>query len=138
MKKRDIIIALSFLITGLFAGVYYRELSKMHEATYQWTMLGMAHAHFIGIGVLGYLLICLINDKLNPEGIIYKIGMMGYIISAYGVGIMMLIHGTERTWLDVGPENPILSGISGVFHIALAVSMVLIFVSWLRSKKTSD
>lgn len=144
--KKYIKYALVFLALGIACGVFYREFSKPYGLANQYTVLGLAHTHFLVLGVAFVLLIGLVTDKLNKHGDkLFRIGFCTYSVGVLGAGIMILVRGI----LDVLVKSPnvvyslssgangALSGVAGIFHAVLGIGIVLVFVAWLKKEKSA-
>ena len=63
--KKYIKYAAVFLALGLACGVFYREFSKAYGVVNVYTALGLAHTHFLVLGVAFALLVGLVTEKLG-------------------------------------------------------------------------
>ena len=138
--KKYIRISLVFFVVSIVSGVFYREFTKAMDLGHVYTPLGLAHSHFLVLGVLFVLVFGLINLKFNNEGSkLFKYGLIGYIVGASGTGIMLVVRGIFDVLLQAKKISEVSgdaawSGISGIFHIILGISIVMIFISWLKNK----
>ena len=144
--KKYIKYSLVFLILGIVCGVFYREFTKAYGLANEYTTLGLAHTHFLVLGVIFVILLGLVTDKLNKhDDKLFKCAFATYSVGVLGMGIMIFVRGI----LDVlvksdkivyqlsGGANGAIAGISGVFHAVLGVGIILVFVAWLRKDKKS-
>lgn len=145
--KKYIKYAVVFLALGLVCGVFYREFSKAYGVVNVYTTLGLAHPHFLVLGVAFPLLIGLVNEKLgNRGGKLFRWAFPLYSVGVLGAGLMLVARGildvlakSEKIVYAVSNgANGAIAGISGIFHAVLGVGLVLIFVSWLLKDKQSD
>lgn len=144
--RKYLIYSLSFLITGLLCGVYFREFSKYYNQVNMHLTLGLVHVHLLVLGMIMFLLIGLINIKLNKDENKYmKYLLPVYATSTYGAGLMLLVRGTLDVLIkaNVISElssgiNGMISGISGLFHIILGISIVLIFIIWIKKPQEEN
>lgn len=147
MMKKYIKCALVFLILGIAFGVFYREFTKAYGLTNVYTPLGLAHTHFLVLGVVMVLLIGLVTDKLNKQDskllnrafIIYSVGVLGTTLMITARGVLdVLVKSKDVVFQVSSGANGAISGISGIFHAILGVGIVLIFTAWLLKNKTSE
>ncbi|MGN0807709.1 MAG: DUF2871 family protein [Candidatus Coproplasma sp.] len=145
--KKFVKTALVFLAVGLVCGVYYREFSKGFGVTNQYLTLGLAHPHFLVLGVLFTLVIGIVADKLAKcQSKLFKAGFITYLAGVSGAGAMLLVRGTleilEKSELSdfviSAGANGAISGVAGIFHAALGVGIVLVFVSLLLKEKKAQ
>lgn len=143
--KKFVKTALVFLAVGLLCGVFYREFSKGFGVTNQYLTLGLVHPHFLVLGVLFTLVIGLVADKLSKcESKLFKGGFITYLAGVSGAGAMLLVRGTleilekstKSDFIITTGANGAISGIAGIFHAALGVGIVLIFIALLLKDKT--
>ncbi len=142
--KKYIKYAIVFLSLGLACGVFYREFSKAYGVVNVYTTLGLAHTHFLVLGVAFVLLIGLVTDKLDKHNNkLFMRAFTAYCVGVTGAGLTMVTRGIfdvlvkSDKMLYTVPSglNGAISGIAGIFHAVLGVGLVLIFVSWLLSEK---
>lgn len=122
--KKSFIAASAYLLFGLLAGVYYRELTVSHNFDeHQDTQLSVLHTHFLVLGFLTFLIVIL----LDMQFAISDHSMFNVFFGAYNAGLVissavMAIHGTF-TVLGIAHLKA-LSGIAGLGHILLALGLV--------------
>ncbi len=121
--KRSFIAASAYLLLGLLAGLYYRELTVSHNfGEQQDTQLSVLHTHFLVLGFITFLIV-IVLDKLFA---ISQHSMFNVFFGAYNAGLVissavMAIHGTFTV---LGVEHlKALSGIAGLGHILLALGL---------------
>lgn len=120
--------AVVYGILALVGGVFYREFTKFNgfEGT---TALGFVHVHYFALGVLFLLLLMALAAQLG------KAFEPGRALVAYHVGLnlsvaMLVVRGVIQvlgTELSAGATAAI-SGIAGVGHIVLGVSLVMLLL----------
>ena len=118
-----------YTVLALVGGVFFREFTKMNGFTGA-TALGLVHTHYLMLGTF-FFLILLVLDRL-----FHVSERLGKVLVAYHVGlnlsvVMMLVRGVAQvlsTPLSVG-ANAAISGIAGVGHIILGVSLVMVLVN---------
>lgn len=123
--KKLVRVSMIYMITGLFFGVFYREMTKIFD--YQGpTQLATLHTHTLSLGMLFFLIVLLLekNFKITEEKNYKKF----YAFYQSGLGItltIMLVHGTMSV---LGYEHlPALSGIAGLGHICLTIGLGFLF-----------
>lgn len=146
--KKFVKISLVFLAVGLACGVFYREFSKAFSVTNQYLTLGLVHPHFLVLGVIMTLVLGLVADKLGKtDKKLFKAGLITYLTGVSGAGAMLLVRGTleileksaKSSFVFTSGANGAISGIAGIFHAALGVGIVLIFVALLlKDKKPTE
>ena len=146
--KKYIKYAFVFLILGIVCGVFYREFTKPYGLANEYTTLGLAHTHFLVLGVAFIMLFGLVADKLNKHSDkVFRAGFLTYSVGVLGAGSMIVVRGildvlvkSEKVVFQVSSgANGAISGISGIFHAALGAGIILIFVAWLRKdRKPAD
>lgn len=109
--------------------------------------MGLAHTHFLVLGVIFILLIGLICEKLdNYNKKLFKWSFLLYIVGTTGAGTMLVVRGiidvltksNKVSFTLSSSANGAISGISGLFHALLGVGIILIFVSWLMKQKQEE
>ena len=129
MAKRYINMALVYAIIAMIFGVFYREFTKFSHYTGQ-TNLSVMHTHYFLLGMFFFLALLLAekvfsfsNQQTGKLLITYQIGL-----NITGLGF--LLRGLTQVWgteLSKGLDASI-SGIAGIGHILVGVSMVLLLL----------
>lgn len=125
-----------YLALGLLAGLYYREFTKHNDfPTDDFTQLSVLHTHLL---VLGFILplVILVLEKLFT---LSESKMFSWAFWLYNLGVLVTIgmmtwRGTLQVLNVDGPEpakglDSAISGMSGVGHILLTVSLVLLMIT---------
>ncbi|WP_010631685.1 DUF2871 domain-containing protein [Sporolactobacillus vineae] len=125
--KKIYTASLIYLIAGLAAGIFYREMTKaVHFTAY--TQLSVLHTHLLTLGML-FFLILIPLEKLflltssrwfTPFFWVYNIGLI-WTVS------FMVLKGT-LTVLGT-PSGPAIDGLSGMGHIILTAGLILFFAA---------
>lgn len=125
MKKyANAAIVYSFL--ALAGGVFYREFTKFNGFGGA-TSLGFVHPHYLMLGVFFFLALIVFDKLFNVSQRLGKL-LVGYQVGLNLSVIMMLVRGVLQvlgTPLSSG-ANAAISGIAGIGHIILGVSLVMI------------
>lgn len=131
--KRYINTALVYAILAMVSGVFYREFTKFNGFTAK-TTLSVVHTHYFLLGMVFFLLLVL-EKSFSFTG-----PKTGRILAFYHVGlnltaVMLVIRGVTQvlgTALSSGMSAAI-SGMAGIGHILLGVSLVLLLVQLKRT-----
>ena len=127
--KRYMDRALLYAILAMVGGVFYRELTKLNGFVGQ-TALGVVHTHYFLLGMVRFLLLMLLERSFSFTG-----PKTGRVLVAYQVGlnltaVMLAVRGAIQVLgieLSSGMDAAV-SGVSGIGHILLGVSLVLLLL----------
>lgn len=126
--------ALFYAIAAMVFGVFYREFTKFMGFTGE-SALSVMHTHYFMLGMVMFLLMLLLEKQFA-----FTNGKTGRVLLVYHAGlnltgVMFLIRGVTQvlgTPLSSG-MNAAISGMAGIGHILLGVSMVLLLVQIKKS-----
>ena len=132
--KRYINSALLYAILAMAGGVFYREFTKLNGFTAK-TALSVVHTHYFLMGMMLFLLLLLLEKSFS-----FTSGKTGRVLIAYHIGLnltaaMLVTRGTAQVLapaLSSGMSAAI-SGIAGIGHIMMGISLVLLLVEIKRS-----
>lgn len=132
--KRYMNMALVYAILAMVGGVFYREFTKFNGFTGR-TTLGVVHTHYFLLGMVFFLLLLLLEKNFSFTG-----AKTGRILVVYQIGlnltaVMFVVRGVTQvlgTALSSGMSAAI-SGMAGIGHILLGVSLVLLLMQIKRS-----
>lgn len=132
--KRYINSALVYAILAMAGGVFYREFTKFSGYTAK-TTLSVVHTHYFLLGMVFFLLLLLLEKSFS-----FTVAKTGRVLAVYHVGlnltaVMLVVRGVTQvlgTALSTGMSAAI-SGMAGIGHILLGVSMVLLLVQIKRA-----
>ena len=132
--KRYMNTALVYAILTMVGGLFYREFTKFNGFTAK-TTLSVVHTHYFLLGMVLFLLLLVLEKSFSFTG-----PKTGRILAFYHVGlnltaVMLVIRGVTQvlgTALSSGMSAAI-SGIAGIGHILLGVSLVLLLVQLKRT-----
>lgn len=132
--KRYMNTALVYAILAMVGGVFYREFTKFNGFTAK-TTLSVVHTHYFLLGMVFFLLLLVLEKSFSFTG-----PKTGRILAFYHVGlnltaVMLVIRGVTQvlgTALSSGMSAAI-SGMAGIGHILLGVSLVLLLVQLKRT-----
>lgn len=129
MMKRYINYSIVYAVLALVAGVFYREFTKMNGYT-DWTTLSVVHTHYFILGMMFFLILGLISlnidFKSNRAVLFYNMGL-NLTIGLNLTAIMLVVRGIVQI-LGFNVVSALISGIAGIGHIILGVSLILILL----------
>lgn len=127
--KRYLNISIIYLILALIGGVFFREFTKFNDFTGN-TYLSIVHTHYFILGFLVFIILLLLeknfnitNKKTNVVLITYQIGLNLTIIMFIVRGILQVVNPNLTNGI-----NSMISGIAGVGHIILGISLVWLII----------
>lgn len=132
--KRYMNTALVYAVLAMAGGVFYREFTKFVGFTGK-TTLSVVHTHYFMLGMALFLLLLLLEKSFS-----FTTARTGRVLIAYHVGlnltaVMFLVRGVTQalgTALSSGMDAAI-SGVAGIGHILLGVSLVLLLLQVKRA-----
>lgn len=134
--KRYMNTALLYAVLAMAGGVFYREFTKFNGFAGK-TTLGVVHTHYFLLGMVFFLLLLVLEKNFS-----FTAASTARVLAVYHVGlnltaVMFVVRGVTQvlgTELSSGASAAI-SGIAGIGHILLGVSLVLLLVQIRRSVK---
>lgn len=134
--KRYMNTALLYAVLAMAGGVFYREFTKFNSFAGK-TTLGVVHTHYFLLGMVFFLLLLVLEKNFS-----FTAASTARVLTVYHVGlnltaVMFVVRGVTQvlgTQLSSGASAAI-SGIAGIGHILLGVSLVLLLVQIRRSVK---
>lgn len=127
--KKLINTAFTYMIVGLFAGVFYREYTKFQGFTGQ-TNLSVLHTHILILGMFFFLIAALFEKPLRISS--HKAFKKFY--NFYNIGLILsIILMTARGLVDIHMTevskglNASIAGMSGIGHIILTIGLFYFF-----------
>lgn len=132
--KRYANTAVAYAVIAMLFGVFYREFTKFNGFEGQ-TVLSAIHPHYFMLGMVFFLLLLLREKSVGFSG-----AGTGKVLAVYHVGLnltglTLLLRGVAQvlgTPLS-SAMNGALSGVAGIGHILLGVSLVLLLLQIKRS-----
>lgn len=132
--KKYMNLTLVYAILAMAGGVFYREFTKFNDFTGK-TTLGVVHTHYFMLGMIFFLFLLLLEKNFSFTG-----AKTGRVLAVYQMGlnltaVMFVIRGVVQvlgTELSSGMDAAI-SGMAGIGHILLGVSLILLLVQIKRS-----
>ena len=134
--KRYMNTALLYAVLAMAGGVFYREFTKFNSFAGK-TTLGVVHTPYFLLGMVFFLLLLVLEKNFS-----FTAASTARVLTVYHVGlnltaVMFVVRGVTQvlgTPLSSGASAAI-SGIAGIGHILLGVSLVLVLVQIRRSVK---
>lgn len=121
--------SLFYAILAMVGGVFYREFTKFNNFTGK-TTLSLVHTHYFLLGMLFFLVLLLLEknfsfNKSNTKRVLtfYHIGLNLTVIMMVVRGVTQVLETTISSGL-----NAAISGMAGVGHILIAISLILIIL----------
>ena len=132
--KRYMNTALVYAVLAMAGGVFYRDFTKFVGFTGE-TTLSVVHTHYFMLGMALFLLLLLLEKSFS-----FTTARTGRVLIVYHVGlnltaVMFLVRGVAQalgTALSSGMDAAI-SGVAGIGHILLGVSLVLLLLQVKRA-----
>ena len=137
--KRYINSALLYAVLAMVGGMFYREFTKFNGFTAK-TTLSVAHTHYFLLGMVFFLLLLLLEKNFS-----FTNEKTGRVLIAYHVGlnlmgVILLVRGVTQVLAPTisSGMSATISGIAGIGHILLGVSMVMLLVQIKSSVSASQ
>lgn len=121
--------ALVYAILAMVGGVFYREFTKFSGFVGK-TTLSVVHTHYFVLGMLFFLILLLLEQSFSFTEKKTKRILMFYHLGLNGTVAMFVVRGVLQV-LDAplsAAVNASISGLAGVGHIVLGVSLVLLLL----------
>ncbi len=132
--KRYMNMALLYAVLAMAGGVFYREFTKFNGFTEK-TTLSVVHTHYFLLGMVFSLLLLLLEKNFS-----FTSAKTGRILVIYHTGlnltaVMLVVRGLTQVLLPTlsSGMSAAISGIAGIGHILLGVSIVFLLVQIGRS-----
>lgn len=127
--KRYANASLLYALIAMAGGVFYREFTKFSGFTDK-TALSVVHTHYFLLGMVFFLLLLLLEKSFAFSG-----EKTGCVLALYHVGLnvtgaALLVRGVAQVLaLPLSRAmDASLSGVAGIGHLLLGVSMVLLLL----------
>ena len=132
--KRYMNASLLYAILAMVGGVFYREFTKFNGFTAR-TTLGVVHTHYFLLGMVFFLLLLLLEKSFSFTGAQTKRVLTAYQVGLNLTAVMFVVRGVPQV---LGTEfsagmNAAISGIAGIGHILLGISMVMLLLQVKKS-----
>lgn len=127
--KKYLNAAFAYAILAMAGGVFHREFTKYNGFTGE-TTLAVVHTHYFLLGMVTFLLFILLEKEFS-----FTVAKTPRIVLVYHIGlnltaIMLCVRGVTEV---LGTEmttaaDAAISGIAGLGHILMGVSLVMILL----------
>lgn len=137
--KRYMNAALLYAVLAMIGGVFYREFTKFNGFTAK-TTLSVVHTHYFLLGMVFFLLLLLLEKNFS-----FTSAKTGRVLAAYHIGLnltalMFVVRGIIQVLMPAlsSGMDAAISGVAGIGHILLGVSIVLLLVQIKHSVSLSQ
>lgn len=132
--KRYINASILYAILAMVGGVFYREFTKFYDFIDR-TSLGFVHTHYFLLGTVFFLLLLLLEKNFSFSGAKTSWTLIFYHIGLNLTAVMLAVRGVTQVLGMVLPSsiNATISGVAGIGHILLSVSLILLLLQIKRS-----
>ena len=135
--KKYIDYSIVYAVSAMVAGVFYREFTKAMD--YRGiTMLSSVHPHLFMLGTFLFLIVALFSKSIKvEEEKSFRLFLLLHSIALPLTAIMMAVRGIlETTGKEISKGlSASISGIAGIGHILLGVSLILLLISLKKAKE---
>ena len=128
--KKMINIAAIYIVFAMVGGVFSREFTKFYDYT-GITTLKVLHTHLLVLGTFLFLFLALAYKMMDLQ----KTKQFGRFLLLYNIAlpfmtVMLLVRGIVQVLgINLGSGDAAISGIAGISHILIAVSLILLFLA---------
>ena len=127
--RRYMNTALLYAVLAMAGGMFYREFTKFNGFAAK-TTLSVVHTHYFLLGMVIFLLLLLLEKNFS-----FTSKKTGRVLAVYHTGlnltaVMLVVRGVTqvmRPSLSSG-INAAISGVAGIGHMLLGVSIILLLV----------
>lgn len=126
--------ALAYAVLAMMGGVFYREFTRLNGFAGR-TALGVVHTHYFMLGMVFFLLLLALEKSFSFTG-----PSTGRVLAVYHAGlnltaVLLAVRGiTQVLGMELSAGmSAALSGMAGIGHILLGVSLVLLLLQVKRS-----
>lgn len=130
MTKRYTNASLIYALIAMAGGVFYREFTKFNGFTGK-TTLSVVHTHYFLLGMVFFLVLLLLEKSFAFSGAKTGRTLVAYHTGLNITGAALLVRGVTQVLqvpLSSGMDAA-LSGVAGIGHLLLGVSMVLLLLA---------
>lgn len=140
MTKRYGTTAVVYAVIAMVCGVFFREFTK-YRAFEGSTRLSVMHTHYFILGMMFFLVLMLLEKNFvfsSQKGagifsVTYQIGLNITGIGFFMRGIIQVLQKDPGRGLDAS-----VSGIAGIGHIIMSVSLVLLLLKIKKAAALSE
>ena len=127
--KRYMNTAVLYAVLAMAGGVFYREFTKFNGFSDK-TTLGVVHTHYFLLGMVVFLFLLLLEKNFSFTGektgrvlVVYHIGLNLAVVMLVVRGVFQVLGNPLSSGMDAA-----ISGIAGISHILLGISMILLLL----------
>ena len=124
--KRLMNASIVYGVLDLIGDVFYRKSTKLNGFT-DFTTLSVVHTHYLMLGMLFFLMLVLLENNFHFIGNKVRKYLLFYHIGLNLTAIMLVVRGIVQV-LSLNVSG-LISGIAGIGHLILGISMVLVLIS---------
>lgn len=132
-------LSIIYAVIAMVLGVFYREFTKLRAFTGD-TRLSVMHTHYLVLGMVFFLMLLVLDKNFGFSAakesrtviLLYNIGLNITGISLFTRGMTQVLGTPLSPGLDAS-----ISGISGIGHIILGISIIMLLRLVRRSVVTS-
>lgn len=114
-------------VLALVGGVFYCEFTKLNGFT-GFTILSVVHTHYLMLEMVLFLLLVLVEKNFHFVDNKVLRYLLFYCIGLNLTVVMLVIRGVVQV-LSLNVSSAALSGVAGIGHLILGISMVLVLIS---------
>lgn len=132
--KRYMNTAVIYAVLAMIGGVFYREFTKFQGYTGK-TALSVVHTHYFMLGTFLFLMLLLLEKSFSFTEKKTKMNLLFYHIGLNLTCVMFVVRGVAQT-LEMSLSkamNAAISGIAGIGHILLGISLILLLLQIKKS-----
>ena len=137
--KRYTNAALLYAVLAMSGGVFYREFTKFNGFSAK-TTLSVVHTHYFLLGMVFFLLLLLLEKSFS-----FTSAKTGRILAVYHTGLnltaaMLVVRGVTQVLTPTlsSGMNAAISGVAGIGHLLLGVSIILLLTQIRRSVRAAQ
>ena len=137
--KRYTNAALLYAVLAMSGGVFYREFTKFNGFSAK-TTLSVVHTHYFLLGMVLFLLLLLLEKSFS-----FTSAKTGRILAVYHTGLnltaaMLVVRGVAQVLTPTlsSGMNAAISGVAGIGHLLLGVSIILLLTQIRRSVRAAQ
>lgn len=126
--------ALFYAILAMIGGVFFREFTKFFSFDGA-TTLAFVHTHYFALGMIMFLLLVVLEKALQITDRSVSRAVVAYHVGLNATALMLVVRGVPQVLgIDLARGmDAAISGIAGLGHIVLGVSIVLILLGVKRA-----
>lgn len=108
--------------------MFYRDFTKINDNA-AWNTLTVVHTHYFILGMMFFLVLGVVSTRVRFKS---NHAVLYYNIGLNFTAIMLVVRGIARV-LDLNVVFTLISGVAGIGHIILGVSLVMILLDIKKS-----